>query len=133
MQPYNRWMDIFYIVKDSRNHAFFQTDFVVRSYYSYQLWYLLVFKHVYIEKHILYLTTPIPAILFFYGNVIISWEHMKRSICQGLWVYFTTLIAVIQYNKRSVVDSKIFEGYCGYLSKAIVAMLYERCLFIPQN
>ena len=85
---------------------------------------------MYILKDSLCLTTSIAAILFFYGTVIISWEHLKRSICQGHWVYFTTLIAILQKSKRSVVDSRKFEGYCVYLKKAIVAMLcWGVCLF----
>ena len=79
---------------------------------------------MYILKDSLYLTTSIAAILFFYGTAIISWEHLKRSICQGQWVYFPTIIAVIQYNKQSVVDSRKLEGYCAYLWKTIVAMLF---------
>ena len=97
---------------------------VVKRYRSYELWYLLDFRHVYILKDSIYLTTSIAAIHpFFYGTNIISWEHLKRSICQGHWVCFTTLITVFQYNKWSVVDSRKFEEYCVYLRNAIVVML----------
>ena len=42
-----------------------------------------------------YLATYIGAIYFFYNSVIISQEHLKRSICQGHCVYFTTIVATI--------------------------------------
>ena len=53
--------------------------------------------------------------------VIISWERLKRSICQGHCVYFTTLVATIHYNKQFVVDSRKIEKYV-YLRKPIVAL-----------
>ena len=46
----------------------------------------------------------IAAILLFYGSVIISRKHLKRSICQGHCVYSNSC-----YNKRSVADSRKFE------------------------
>ena len=42
-----------------------------------------------------YLTPSIATIHFFYNSVIISPEHLKRSICQGNCVYFTTPVATI--------------------------------------
>ena len=59
----------------------------------------------------LYMTASFPAIYFFYDGVITSHEHMKRFTCQGLYIYFTTLVAAIHYNKRAVIDSIKFEGY----------------------
>ena len=40
-----------------------------------------------------YLAASVAANQFFYGRVIISREHLKRSICQGHYVYFTTVVA----------------------------------------
>ena len=76
---------------------------------------------MHILKEVCYMMTSFPAIHFFYDRVIISREHLKWSICQGHCVYFTALAAVIHYNKRSVVDSRKFEGYV-YLMKTIVAL-----------
>ena len=67
--------------------------------------------------------TCIVRIHFFYGVVIISRESLKRSVCQGHCVYFTTLVAAIDYNKRSVDDSKKLERYV-YFRKAIVALFF---------
>ena len=50
---------------------------------------------MYILNKVCYLTASIAAIHFFYGSVIISREHLKRSICQGHCVYSTTLVATI--------------------------------------
>ena len=70
------------------------------------------------------MTTSFPAIHFFYDSVIISREHLKQSTCQGNCVYFSTLVATIHYNKRSVVDSRKIEEYV-YLRKTIVALLFQ--------
>ena len=85
-----------------------------------------------ILKDVCYLTTSIADIHVFYGSVIISREQLKRSICQGHCIYFTILVAAIHYKKQAVVDSKKFDGYF-YLKKAIIVLLYQRCLIIPQN
>ena len=79
---------------------------------------------MYILNEVCYLTAPIAAIHFYYGSVIISREQLKRSICQGRCVYFTTLVATncLYYNKRPVVDSRKFQYI--YLRKVIVAPLY---------
>ena len=50
---------------------------------------------MYILNEVCYLTASIAAIHFFYGSVIISREHLKRSIYQGHCDYFTTLVATI--------------------------------------
>ena len=47
-------------------------------------------------NEVCYLTTSIRAIYFFYESVIISREHLKRSICQEHCFYFTTLVATIR-------------------------------------
>ena len=77
------------------------------------------------------MTTSFLAIYFFYDSVIISREHLKRSTCQGLCVYFTTLVAGIHYNKRSVVDSRKFEG-CVYCLKHFSILSFFN-LTIPQQ
>ena len=50
---------------------------------------------MYILNEVCYLTTSIGAVYFFCNSVIISWEHLKRFICQGHCVYFATLVATI--------------------------------------
>ena len=65
-----------------------------------------------ILKEVCFMTTSSPASHFFYDNVIISREHLKKSTCQENYVYFTTLFAAIHYNKRSVVDSRISWRVC---------------------
>ena len=71
-------------------------------------------SRIYALKEVCYFTTSIAAIHFFYDNVIISWEHLKRSTSQRHCVYFTTLFAT----KKIVVDSRKFEEYV-YLMGAI--------------
>ena len=67
-----------------------QGDIVVTNYDASSV------SGMYILKEVCYLTTSIAAIHFFYGNVIISREHLKYSICQRHCVYFTTSFTVIQ-------------------------------------
>ena len=74
-------------------------------------------------KEVCYMTTSFPAIYFFYDSVIISWEHLKRSICQGDCVYFQRLVAVIHYDKWFACDSIKFEGY-AHLRKTMVVLLF---------
>ena len=57
------------------------------------------------------MTASFPAVHFFYDSVIISREHLKRSTCQRNCVYFTTLVATIHYNKRSLVDLRKIEEH----------------------
>ena len=54
---------------------------------------------MYILNEVCYLTTSIAAIHFLRSRVIISQEHLKRSICQGHCVCFTTLVATTHYKK----------------------------------
>ena len=42
---------------------------------------------------------------FFFDSVIVSRERLQQSIFQR-HIYFTTFVATIHYNKRSVVDSR---------------------------
>ena len=65
---------------------------------------------MYILKEVCYLTASITVVHFFYGSVIVIREHSKQSICEGHCVCFTTLVAAIHYSKRSVVNSRKFEG-----------------------
>ena len=76
---------------------------------------------MYILQEACYLTASVAVIHFFHGIVIISRKHL--DICQGPCLYFTTLHAVIHYNKRSAVDSRKFEGYV-HLRKTIAALLF---------
>ena len=43
------------------------------------------------------------------NSVIFSRERFKRSLCQVPCAYFTTLVATVHYNKRSVkkIEKKI--------------------------
>ena len=52
------------------------------------------------------MTRSFPGIRFFQENLMISREHLKRFICQRDCVYFTALVAIIHYNKRSVIYSR---------------------------
>ena len=97
--------------------CFCRARVVATRYYSYYLWYLLGFRNIYIERSLLFydISRSHPFSLW---CIIISWEHLKRSICQGHRIYFTTFIATIHYNKWFVVNSRKFEGYVN-LTKAI--------------
>ena len=80
---------------------------------------------MYKSKDACYLTRSVLAIHFFYGTVIISWQHLKRSIMSRYCVYFATLTATIQNSKKSMIDLRKFERYCVYLRKAIVALFFK--------
>ena len=96
---------------------FFKIGIVARRYHSYQQWYLLGFKQVYII--VFYLAASMqPSI----SSIILSLFDGSTwcdPLCQWHCVYVTTLIAAIHYNKRSVVDSiaavnfvwKVFEKH----------------------
>ena len=66
-----------------------QGDVIVTNYDTF-----LVLR-MYMLNEVCYLTASIAAIHFFYGSVIISREHLKRSICQEHCVYYTTLVATM--------------------------------------
>ena len=57
---------------------------------------------------------------FFDDPVIISWEYFVKGS-----VYFTSLIAVTHCNKRSVIDSRKFEGYCVYFRKVPAVLVFR--------
>ena len=76
---------------------------------------------MHILKEVCYMTTSFLAIHFFYESVIILREHLKQSTCQGNCAYFTTLVATIHYNKRSLVDLRKIEEHV-YFRKTIVAL-----------
>ena len=77
---------------------------------------------MHILKEVGYMTS-FSAIHFFYDSVIILWEYLKQSTCQRNCVYYTTLIATVHFNKRSVVNSRKIEDYV-HLRKSIVALLF---------
>ena len=56
-------------------------------------------------------------------------EHLKRSICQGHCVYFTTLVTAIHIITSGLWSIREKLNVC--LRKTIVALLSWRCLFIP--
>ena len=66
-----------------------QGDVIVTNYDTF-----LVLR-MYMLNEVCYLTASIAAIHFFYGSVIISREHLKRSICQEHCAYYTTLVATM--------------------------------------
>ena len=76
---------------------------------------------MHILKNVCYMMKSFPAIHFFHDRAIISWKHLKWSVCQGHCAYFTTLAAAIHYKKQSAVDSRKFEGYV-YLRETIAAV-----------
>ena len=61
---------------------------------------------MHILKEVCYMTTSFPGIRFFHDNVIISRDHLKLFICQRDCVYFTAHVAIVHYNKQSVIDSR---------------------------
>ena len=71
---------------------------------------------MHILKEVCYMITSFPAIPFFYDRVVIS-----RDLYVTDTVFISQRTAAIHYNKRSVDDSRKFEGYV-YLTKTIVAL-----------
>ena len=69
-----------------------------------------------------YLMTSVAGICLFYLSLFHG-STWSNPFCQGYCVCFTTLIANIHYNKRSVVDSRKLEGCCVYLRKTIVTLV----------
>ena len=109
------------------NVLFFRRARVVATRYHIYKYDTSLVSGMYIFKEVCYLTTSIAAIHFFYGSVIISREHLKRSKCQGHCVYFTTFVTIICYNKRYVVSLRKFEGYI-YLKKTILVLIFRENL-----
>ena len=68
-------------------------------------------------KEVCYITTHVSI----FPMIVLSFR-LKRSICQKHCAYFTTLVVTIHYEKRSVFDSRKYEGYV-YLRKVLVALL----------
>ena len=85
---------------------------------------------MFILNEVCYLTASIGPIYLFYNSVIISREQLKRSICQGHCVYFTTLVATIH-----IVTSGLWliQVICLFEESYCSPALLLRCLFIPQN
>ena len=67
----------------------YQGDIIVTNYDT------SLVPGMYLLNEVFYLTASIAAIHIFYGSIIISPEHLKRSICEGHCVYFTTLVVTI--------------------------------------
>ena len=97
---------------------------------------------MHILKEVCFMTTSFPGIHFFYDNLIIPREHLKKSTCQGNCAFFTALFANIHYNKRSVVDSRkswiacLFqENHCApallevpiYSTELVAIIYFEKC------
>ena len=82
-------LSLFQIYNAFAQQKWQQRDIIVNNYDT------SLVSGMYILNKAFYLTTSIGAIYFFYNSVIISPEHLKRSICQGRCVYFTTLVAII--------------------------------------
>ena len=131
-QPPIWWMTLFLLYKNNYSHAFFQIyyvfaeqelkqgDTIVTNYDT------SLVSGMYILNEVCYLIASIASIHFFFGSIIISREHLKRSICQGHCSCFTTFHNIsnhLYYNKQSVADSRKFEWYV-YLRKDTVATLF---------
>ena len=100
---------------------------------SQKLWYLLGFRNIYIEWSLMLLDDICWSHSFFlwycyYFTVVLEVIHMTRA----LWLFDNTCCNHPYYYKRSVIDLTKTE-WCVYLRKAIVALLFSRYLFIPQN
>ena len=98
--------------------CFCRTGIVARRYHNNLDTSLISSMHI--LKEVCYMMTSFPVIHFFYDETLFHGSTWSDP-CQGHCVYFTTLVAAIHYNKRSVVDSRKFEGYV-YLRKTIVAL-----------
>ena len=101
-----------------------QEDIIVVSYDKS----LVCIYQIKLPTIILYLycclTTSVAAIRFFLWYCHYFTEALEAIHYVKATVYFTTLIAGIDYNKRSVVVSKKFEGYCVYFRKAIIKITF---------
>ena len=53
----------------------------------------------------------------------LAYPYPSSSICYGHCVYFKTLVAAIHENKRSMADSRKFEGYL-YMREDIITLLF---------
>ena len=126
----------FYIIKNlqplilSNLLCFCRTGIVERRYHNYDT---SLVSAIHILKEVCYMTTSFLAIHFFYDSVIISREGLKRPTCQGHRLYFTTLVVMIHYNKRSVFNSRkivecIFfeENHCSPALLKVLSYLFHR-------
>ena len=138
LQPPIRWITFFYYKRTTAaTHSLKLTVFLQNKNCSKEISVindisLVSGIYIYWKKSVILKHQLQQSSYHIYGSVMTSWEHLKRSISQGRCVYFTTPVATIYYNKRPVVDSKKFEGYV-YSRKAIVILLFWRCLLIPQT
>ena len=121
LQPSIRWMALLYYKRViAVTYSFKFTVFLQNRDFRKKISQIIIMIPPWFQLRMCwtkcYLTTSFPAIYFFYDSAIISWEHLKGFICQGHCVYFTTLVAVIHYDKRPVWFQKIwrvclFENY----------------------
>ena len=125
---FHEWSFFYYKRTIAGTHSFkftvlCRTRVVAKGYYSYQLWYLLGFRNVYIERSILFydIHVLIAGIDVLYSSVIISWEHLKWSMCQEHCVYFTTFIANIYYCNIYCNQQEV----CGWFEKIRRVVLLE--------
>ena len=65
----------------------------------------------------------VATVYFFYSIVIISREHLKRSIMSRVLVFILQLLLQPSIVASSMVDFRKFKGYCVYLRNAIVVLL----------
>ena len=130
---------LFLLKKSNCSHSFFQIycvfaeeklrqgDIISTNYHNFLGFFFFNDTFLVLGMHILkevcYMTTSFPAIHFFNDSVIVSRERLKQFICSRHCIYFTTLVATIHYDQRSVVDSKKFEEYALF-RKNIVALLF---------
>ena len=54
---------------------------------------------------------------------VLAYPYPSSSICYGHCVYFKTIVAAIHENKRSMADSRKFEGYL-YIRIDIITLLF---------
>ena len=123
------------IIKSNCSHSFFQIYCV---FAEQELWQkdtgnnysVFLVSGMRILKEVCFMTVSFPAIHLFCDSVIISQEHLKKSTCQGNCVYFTTRLATIHYNKRSVVDLRKCWRVCLFWGKPFWPCSFKgACLF----
>ena len=92
------WITLFLLQKSSRSHKifkiycffFFRKAVAVKRYHNYQVWYLLVLGMYLLI--VCFWRHQLQSFIFFCGTVIISREHLKRSVISSrtclLWEKF---------------------------------------------
>ena len=120
-------------------HSFTFTVFLQNKNCSKEILTIIVIPPI--LQEVCFITKSVPAIHFFYNKVIVSRKHLKKSTCQGNFVYFATLFAIIHYNKQSEVDSRkswrvclLQENHCGptflnapiYSTELVAIVFFEK-------